>query len=263
MPIETQLPITGGRPDTANSLKRRFTPLEKCTVAKPERLEFDSPSSNTCKTKEMDLRIIGYTRVSTEEQGRSGLGLEAQGQAIQAQATAKGWEVIWLSDEGVSAKSLSRPALQEALALLRHGDAEAIVVSKLDRLSRSVHDFAGLLAVARKQGWAVTALDVGVDTTTSAGELVANVMVAVAQWERRVIGERTSVALRAAQARGIHVGRPRVLTRETQQRVYELRALGLSYARVAASLNAEHVPCAHGGTWHASTVSRVLQRTVN
>lgn len=205
--------------------------------------------------------VIGYTRVSTEEQGRSGLGLEAQHHAIASHAVSKGWEVIWLTDEGLSARSLARPALQEALAMLRDGHADALVVSKLDRLSRSVQDFAGLLALARKQRCAVTALDVGVDTTTSGGELVANVMASVAQWERRVIGERTSLALQAAQARGVRVGRPLSLSKEAEQRVFELRALGLSVARVAAQLNEEAVPTAHGGkAWHATTVSRILKR---
>jgi len=204
--------------------------------------------------------IIGYTRVSTEEQGRSGLGLAAQRKAIAAYASAKEWEVVWLCDEGLSAKSLNRPALQEALALLKRGDAQANVVSKLDRLSRSGQDFAGLLAVARKQHWAVNALDVGVDTTTPGGELVANVMAAVAQWERRTIGERTSVALKAAQERGVKLGRPRTISKDAEARVMEIRALGLSYKRIATQLNAENVATAHGGTWHASTVSRLLNR---
>jgi DNA invertase Pin-like site-specific DNA recombinase/integrase len=167
--------------------------------------------------------------VSTEEQGRSGLGLAAQRKAIAAHANAKEWDVIWLCDEGASAKSLDRPAFREALGLLKRGEAQAVVVSKLDRLSRLVQDFAGLLAVARKQRWAVNALDVGVDTTTPGGELVANVMVAVAQWERRTIGERTSVALKAAQERGVKLGRPRAISKDAEARVYELRALGMSY----------------------------------
>jgi len=204
--------------------------------------------------------IIGYTRVSTEEQGRSGLGRAAQRKAIAAHANAKEWDVVWLYDEGLSAKSLNRPALQEALVLLKRGDAQAIVVSKLDRLSRSVQDFAGLLAVARKQHWAVNALDVGVDTTTPGGELVAHVMAAVAQLERRTVGERTSVALKAAQKRGVKLGRPRTISKDAEARVYEIRALGLSYKRIAAQLNEENVATAHGGTWHASTVSTLLNR---
>lgn len=232
-------------------------------VAKTSVLAFDSVSSQSAGWKERAVTtVIGYTRVSTEEQGRSGLGLDAQRKAIAAHAAAKGWEVVWLSDEGLSAKSLDRPALQDALALLKGREAEALVVSKLDRLSRSVQDFAGLLAIAKKQHWAVNALDVGVDTTTSGGELVANVMAAVAQWERRAIGERTSVALRAAQARGVKLGRPRAVSGAALQRLCELRAQGMSQGRIAEVLNAECVPTAHGGRWHTSTVARVLGRAV-
>lgn len=209
----------------------------------------------------MDNTLVGYTRVSTEEQGRSGLGLEAQRAAIERFATAHDKEVLWVTDEGVSAKSMKRPGIQTALWMLASGDADGIVVSKLDRLSRSVQDFANLLSDAKKQRWSLTALDIGMDTSTSGGELMANVMAAVAQWERDVISERTSAALRAAQARGVHVGRPATLSKDAELRLYELRALGFSHARVAAQLNAERVPTAHGGAaWHATTVARILNR---
>ncbi|MFJ3392306.1 recombinase family protein [Leifsonia aquatica] len=204
--------------------------------------------------------VIGYTRVSTEEQGRSGLGLDAQRAAIVAHAEAKGWKVVWHTDEGKSAKSLDRPALQTALAALRRGEAEAIVVAKLDRLSRSMQDFSTLFARAKRERWSLIAIDLGVDTTTATGKLVANVMGSVAEWEREIIGERTSAALKAAQARGIKVGRPRALSRDAEVRLYELRALGLSFAKVATQLNTEHVATAHGGAWQASTVARILNR---
>lgn len=213
------------------------------------------------KREQMDNTMIGYTRVSTEEQGRSGLGLDAQRSAIERFATAHEKRVLWITDEGVSAKSMKRPGIQTALWLLAEGDADGIVVSKLDRLSRSVQDFANVLADAKRQRWSLTALDIGMDTSTSGGELMANVMAAVAQWERDVISERTSAALRAAQARGVHVGRPTSLSKDAEVRLYELRALGFSHARVAAQLNAERVPTAHGGAaWHATTVARILNR---
>jgi DNA invertase Pin-like site-specific DNA recombinase len=209
-------------------------------------------------------KVIGYVRVSTEEQGRSGLGLEAQRATIARMADAHDWDVTWVEDAGASGKSLNRPGLQAALAALKAGQADALVVAKLDRLSRSVHDFAGLLLVARRESWVLNALDMGVDTTTSAGTMVAHVMIAVAEWERAVIGDRTSAALQAAQARGVKLGRPRALSKDAELRVFELRAAGLSYARVAEQLNTEAVPTAHGGrAWHASTVSRILTRKTN
>lgn len=206
------------------------------------------------------MHVVGYVRVSTEEQGRSGLGLEAQQESIERAAIAREWDVVWAIDEGLSARSLSRPGLQTALGYLRRGEADAIVVSRLDRLSRSVQDFAQLLNTARHQGWAVNALDVGVDTTTSAGELVANVMAAVAQWERRVIGERTAAALAAARRRGVILGRPRTLPLTTESRISGLRERGNSLRAIAATLNDEGIPGAHGGRWHPSTVGAVLRR---
>lgn len=206
--------------------------------------------------------MIGYLRVSTDEQAASGLGLEAQRDTIQRYADAHGWNVEWYVDAGESGKSLDRPALQEALTRLhpKKRDVDGLVVAKLDRLSRSVADFAGLLELAQKRKWSVVAIDLGVDTSTAAGELVANVMASVAQWERRVISERTSAAMQAAQRRGVHTGRPASLPATSAARLLELRADGLSFARIAMQLNAEAVPTAHGGRWHTSTVSKVLDR---
>lgn len=206
------------------------------------------------------MKVIGYTRVSTDEQGRSGLGLAAQRRALEDQALAKGWEVTWMSDEGASGKNLARPALQRALAALKAGEAEALVVAKLDRLSRSMQDFTNLLQTAMKQKWALVALDVGMDTTTPSGELVAHVMASVAHWERRVISDRTSAALAAARERGVQLGRPRSLPATSEARLHELRAEGLTLAATAEALNAEGVPTAHGGRWHASTVARIAKR---
>lgn len=205
------------------------------------------------------MNVIGYTRVSTDEQARSGLGLAAQREAIDAEASRRGWDVHWISDDGYSAATLARPGVTAAFAALAGGEAEGIVVAKLDRLSRSLVDFAGVMETARRQGWAVVALDLGVDTTTPAGELVANVMAAVAQWERRVIQQRTRDALAAAKARGQRLGRPRATPDAVVARVVALAA-DLSPTGVAHALNADRVPTTRGAaTWRASTVRRVLR----
>lgn len=200
--------------------------------------------------------------MSTDEQAASGLGLEAQRETIQRYADAHGWDVEWYVDAGESGKSLDRPALQEALTRLhpKKRDVDGLVVAKLDRLSRSVADFAGLLELAQKRGWSVVAIDLGVDTSTAAGELVANVMASVAQWERRVISERTSAALQSAKVRGVKLGRPVTLPATSEARLLELRAAGLTQAATAVQLNTEAVPTGRGGRWHASTVARVEAR---
>src|SRR4051812_33313444 len=115
---------------------------------------------------ELRGRIIGYIRVSTDEQGASGAGLEAQRSAILAECERRGWQLVRVEEEVLSAKTLRRPGLQRALDACRSGEAAGIVVAKLDRLSRSLIDFAGLLTEAQRGGWNVVALDLGVDLST-------------------------------------------------------------------------------------------------
>lgn len=185
-------------------------------------------ANDTCWSAWPIVKVIGYLRVSTDEQASSGLGLEAQRATIAAAAAlARGWQVTWIEDAGHSAKTLKRPGVAQALALLAKGEAHGLVVAKLDRLSRSVKDFAATMDTARKQGWALVALDLGVDTTTPAGELVANVMAAVAQWERRVISVRTVEALAAARERGTRLGRPRQIDPALLARIVADRESGL------------------------------------
>jgi DNA invertase Pin-like site-specific DNA recombinase len=207
--------------------------------------------------------MIGYLRVSTEEQASSGLGLDAQRETIQRYADAHGWDVTWHEDAGLSAKSLDRPQLQAALARLhvppKRRDVEGIVVAKLDRLSRSVVDFAGVLELARARKWAMVAIDLGVDTSTPTGELVANVMMSVAQWERRVIGERTSAAMQAAKRQGRHMGRVSALPPGTGNRLLALRAQH-TLAATAALLNAEGLTTATGEAWTGNTVAKAQAR---
>lgn len=207
--------------------------------------------------------MIGYLRVSTEEQANSGLGLEAQRDTIQRYADAHGWDVVWYVDEGLSAKSLARPQLQAALTRLhvipKRRDVDGIVVAKLDRLSRSVHDFSGILKMAAARRWAVVAIDLGVDTSTPTGKLVANVMMSVAEWEREVIGERTSAAMQAAKRQGRHMGRLSALPSSTGARLIALRATH-TLAATAAQLEAEGLTTASGASWSANTVAKVQKR---
>src|SRR3954447_22914992 len=102
------------------------------------------------------MRVLGYVRVSTSEQASSGAGLEAQRRAILAECKRRGWHLVEvIEDAGFSAKDLKRPGVQEALRVLEAGDAAALVVAKLDRLSRSMIDFTRVMAQAQKQGWAL------------------------------------------------------------------------------------------------------------
>ena len=207
--------------------------------------------------------MIGYLRVSTEEQATSGLGLEAQRDTITRYAEQHGWDVLWYEDAGVSAKSLDRPALQEALIRLhpKKRDVDGLLVAKLDRLSRSVHDFSGLLKLAYARKWSVVAIDLGVDTSTPTGRLVANVMMSVAEWEREIIGARTSAAMQVAKRQGKQIGRAATpLPATTSERLSTLHAEGLSVARIAHRLNADGITTALGSQWYVSTVTTALTR---
>jgi DNA invertase Pin-like site-specific DNA recombinase len=207
------------------------------------------------------LRAVGYIRVSTDEQEGSGLGLEAQRAAIEGATTRRGWDLIYVFTDTASGRSLSRrPGLEKALAMLEGGGASALVVSKLDRLSRSTKDFATLMERAQRRGWAPVVLDLGVDTTTPAGEMVASVMMSVAQWERKIIGQRTKEALAAKKAQGAKLGRPRQLPDATRKRLMRMRKRGLTFRAIAEAVNEEGVPTAQGGVkWYPSTVRKVLQ----
>lgn len=206
-------------------------------------------------------RVIAYTRVSTEEQATSGLGLADQRRALETEAARRGWKVVCLlEDEGFSAASLNRPAIAEALRMLADGDAEVLVVAKLDRLSRSLLDFASLMNRAQREKWQLVVLDLGVDTSTPAGEMMANVMASFAQYERRLIGQRTKAALAERRRQGVRLGRPRSLDEGVVARIVADRAGGLSLRRIADALNSESVPTAHNGQrWYPSTVAAVLR----
>ncbi len=167
--------------------------------------------------------------------------------------------VEMIEDTGYSAKNLSRPGMARALDLLRTRAAGTLVVAKLDRATRSVMDAANLLAQGQREGWSFVALDLGLDPTSPAGELVANIMASVAQWERRAIGARTSDALAAKKAAGVRLGRPVALPPAVEARIVDCFLAGTSLSGIARDLTADHVPTAHSGVcWYPSTVTRSL-----
>jgi len=226
-------------------------------------------------------RVLGYLRVSTTEQADSGAGLDAQRAAIAAEADRQGWTVEYVTDAGLSGVTLARPALTEALDRLDRGDADALVAAKLDRVSRSVADFAGLLDRAQRKGWRLVLLDTGVDTSTASGEMVSNMLASAAQYERRLISQRTRDALAAKRAQGVRLGRPSTLPREVVARIVIERAKGWGLRVIAEGLTADGVLTARerrelvkgrteaeaaailtttqgSATWSTSTVQAVL-----
>lgn len=202
-------------------------------------------------------RVVGYLRVSTNEQVESGLGLDAQRAAIHAEVARRGWTLVQLyADEGVSGGVApeDRPGLSQALQEVQSGRAGTLVAAKLDRVSRSVADFAGLMERAQREGWNLRVLDLDIDLSTENGEMMGGVMASFAQWERRLIARRTREALAAKRAQGVRLGPPRTIPPPVVRRIIEERADGCSYTAIAAGLNADEVPTSRGGVWHASSV---------
>lgn len=227
------------------------------------------------------LAVIGYTRVSTEEQAAGGLSLEVQAAKIRAYCDLYDLELARIeSDPGFSGKTLERPGVAAALAELgrRREGPDGLVVAKLDRLTRSLRDWQHLIEdyFDERRGRRLFSVEESIDTRRASGRLVLNVIMTVAQWEREVIGERTCDALAAKIARGERCGRvrfgfdlgpdgrtlePNAREQEAIRRMGEWRSQGLTYRDICARLIEAAVPTKDGqGAWLPTTVKRILGR---
>lgn len=143
------------------------------------------------------MKLIGYTRVSIEEQAESVLRLESQRAKIEAYASLYGHEIVTvICDDGYSAKTLERPGIQKALESISRGEADGILTFKIDRLTQSAADMGGLIDkyFGGRSGKTLVSVSEQIDTTTPAGRLVLNVLASVAQWEQEVTAEKTKAA---------------------------------------------------------------------
>lgn len=218
--------------------------------------------------------MIGYARVSSGDQGDSGSGLEAQKRAIEAKVAAKRWVLVGeVRKDVMSGKSLNgRHELKQALAELKAHRADALVVSKLDRLARSVVDFGSLLETSRRQGWHVIMLDLGgetLDTSTPMGWMMANQAMTFAEFERRMGGLRTKEALAVRRSIGVGkpgglkapIGRPGLASTKAVRFINTRRRAGDSFKVIAAKLTAKGVPTPMGGSaWSWESVRKISRR---
>jgi len=220
-------------------------------------------------------QVTTYIRVSTSQQGRSGLGIEAQRQSLQQFAKAEGLEVIREFVEVETGKGSDaldrRPQLKAALAVAKRLKCH-VAVSKLDRLGRDVHFISGLMA--HRVPFVVAELGADVDP------FVLHLFAALAEKERSLISTRTRQALAAAQARGVTLGSPKLAqARESAMAsikagadqhaanvlpiIREAQKAGATTLRaIAEALNARGVVTARGGAWHAMSVKNVLERSL-
>ncbi|MCW2738879.1 recombinase family protein [Nocardioides sp.] len=207
------------------------------------------------------LRVLGYVRRSTDKQAMSP---ETQARRLRDAAEIFGWDLTIREEDAASAKSLDgRPVLAQAMDDCDRGRADAVAVAALDRLARSTRDFADVLDRAERQSWSVVCLDLGVDTSTDSGRLVADIRAAVAQWERRIIASRTREGMATIRATtGKHMGRPSAIPTDVEERIYDLNRTGLSASAIARLLEDEGVrrPTARSKSWHHSHIVAAVRR---
>ena len=211
----------------------------------------------------MSRKLIGYTRVSKENKNGLGISLEEQSHWLEREAERRSALLEIVSEgDGVSARKLSnRPALMDILKRLDRGEADGLIVKKLDRLARNVADFLTILERSRRGKWALIIGDLDIDTSTPLGEAMATVGATFAQLERARISERTKDALAHKKKQGIKLGRPATLTPETVREIQALRKEGRTLQAIANELNARGVPTAHNGRkWYPSAVRYTLER---
>jgi len=222
------------------------------------------------------MKAIGYVRVSTDRQAEQGVSLEAQEAKIRAMATVQGAELFEvIVDGGESAKNLNRPGLQRLLALVDSGKVEAVIIAKLDRLTRSVKDLCSLLELFEKRGVALISVAESLDTASAAGRLVITIMAAVSQWEREAIGERTPDALRHKRTSGERVGNIRFGFRLSPDgkhvepdpgeqgvltEIGHMRQSGHTLRGIAAALNRKALRTRGGSAWRLEHVARIIKQ---
>lgn len=221
----------------------------------------------------MEGKFISYLRVSTQRQGQSGLGLEAQRKAVEDYLNGGQWELLHEYVEVESGESGDRAQLQKALHHCKVTGA-TLIIAKLDRLTRSV----ATLVDIQRSGVKFAAAD-----NPEANELTVNLLVSVGQYEREMISKRTKEALAAAKARGVKLGNPKgaahlkglgndaavkAIKEKAQERAEDLRPIiediieggATSLRAIAKELNGRGILTPRGGRWHPASVSRTMKR---
>lgn len=225
-----------------------------------------------------ELPVIAYLRVSTEGQADHGVSLDAQRHQVAAYASLYGLHLVdTVTDAGVSAKSLRRPGLTSALEALRTGSAGGLLVSKLDRLTRSVRDLGWLVEEHfHERGAALLSVSEQIDTRSASGRLVLNVLTSVAQWEREATGERTAAALAHKARNGEYTGGrvpygyrlsadgSKLVPHRHEQAVItaalDAQSDGLSLRTIARELHRQGFRSRTGTGFHPQQVRRMLRK---
>jgi site-specific DNA recombinase len=220
------------------------------------------------------IKAIGYVRVSTDRQAEEGISLEMQIHKIEQYCELYNYQLIdIISDAGFSAKSTNRPGLKNLLQIINSEQADALIVYKLDRLTRSLADWSDLISKYFNEKSNKTLLSVcdQIDTSTASGRLCLNMMMTVYQWERETIAERTKSALAHKRKKGEPLGTARFGSNLTSKAlepnsdeliviklISDLRTEGKTQQQIADHLNQNNIRSKRDGIWYQRTVKNVL-----
>jgi DNA invertase Pin-like site-specific DNA recombinase len=209
------------------------------------------------RSQDRPVRAVGYVSVPSAAAGEGGL-LEAQAQAIGRLCARRGWRLLHVvrDVENGHPKGMERPGLLYALERIARGEASCLVVSELERLSRSAADLGRIVDWLDQRDGRLVAIDLRLDTGSAQGRLTARTLVAVGQWEGRRIAEQTKKGLAAARQRRAASGRPAVEDIPAlKQRIVEMRQAGMTLQAIADQLNQQNTPTLRGGReWRPSSV---------
>jgi site-specific DNA recombinase len=222
-----------------------------------------------------EMKGIGYVRVSTDEQAREGISLENQKAKITAYCELNDLDLVEIiEDAGKSGKDLNREGIQSLLEKIKGRQIDAVIVYKLDRLSRRVKDTLTLMDLIEKKSVAFHSITERIDTKSAMGKFFLNIMASMNQWERDTISERTSDALQHKISKGERAGQipygwtltedGKTLVENPREQkaislIYDLHDKGFSYRAICRELEAEHYEPI-GASWHHQTIKNILTK---
>jgi len=219
------------------------------------------------------MTTLGYIRVSTNEQANTGVSLKAQEEKIRGYCELYNYDLVEIvKDPGLSAKNLNRPGVQKVLEAIKAKSIDAIIVMKLDRLTRSVRDLANIIELTNKKNVAMISVEEKIDGSTSTGKMLIHLIGVFSEFERNCISDRTKIAMQYKKSKGEVVGEiPFGFKRtgnklikhpgeqKTIQTIKGLRAFGYSFRQIATELREQSIKTKRGGIWQHQQVKRILK----
>ena len=205
----------------------------------------------------MHRPLIGYVRVAPRERVDERPGLEGQRRTLEAAAAERGWDLVRVERDVRSGRTMRRPGLRAALAACREGEAEGIVVARLDRLTYSLADLADIVGQAMDAGFSIVALEPDLDLATEAGRLTGQVLATASRWEPRSLAAPARRVLDRQQP-----GRPSSTPEPLAERIRAMRASGMTLQGICDVLNEEGVPTPRGGArWRPTSLRAIVRGT--